>query len=186
MKTPNSAWEQSITQVTSQLPNIRGKYQLVCTTKCQSRKTSNKSGEAVCDGKLQELFRQLKEKYFDYNGVMPDCSSTSEQITRRKIFRLLRLQHRRLHCQLRLNTLGGSPSRARANYRQRSGARHQLAPECGKSSQDLRFHRHQQRDDPNSTRGLDNNFASDRDCDSTTITRLRHRRLRPRRPRRTR
>jgi hypothetical protein len=33
--------------------------------------------------------------------------------------------------------------------------------------QDLRFHRHQQRDDPNSVRGLDNNFASDRGCDST-------------------
>jgi hypothetical protein len=26
--------------------------------------------------------------------------------------------------------------------------------------------------------GLDNNFASDRDCDSTTTTRLRHHRLR--------
>jgi hypothetical protein len=30
--------------------------------------------------------------------------------------------------------LGGSSSRTRTNYRQRSGARHQLAPECGKSS----------------------------------------------------
>jgi hypothetical protein len=45
-------------------------------------------------------------------------------------------------------------------------------------TQDLRFHRHQQRDDPNSARGLDNNFASDRDCDSTTTTRPRHHRLR--------
>jgi hypothetical protein len=44
--------------------------------------------------------------------------------------------------------------------------------------QDLRFHRHQQRDDPNNARGLDNNFASDRGCDSTTATRLRHHRLR--------
>jgi hypothetical protein len=35
-----------------------------------------------------------------------------------------------------------------------------------------------QRDDPNNARGLDNNFASDRGCDSTTATRLRHRRLR--------
>jgi hypothetical protein len=43
--------------------------------------------------------------------------------------------------------------------------------------QDLRLHRHQQCDNPNNARGLDNNFASDRDCDSTTITRLRHRRL---------
>jgi hypothetical protein len=46
-------------------------------------------------------------------------------------------------------------------------------------TQDLRFRRHQQRDDPKSARGLDNNFASDRDCDSTTTTRLHHRRLRP-------
>jgi hypothetical protein len=44
--------------------------------------------------------------------------------------------------------------------------------------QDLRLHRHQQHSDPNSARGLDNNFASDRDCDSMTTTRLRHRRLR--------
>jgi hypothetical protein len=29
-----------------------------------------------------------------------------------------------------------------------------------------------QRDDPNSARGLNNNFASDRGCDSTTTTRL--------------
>jgi hypothetical protein len=41
-------------------------------------------------------------------------------------------------------------------------------------------------DDPNSARRLDSNFASDRDCDSTTTTRLRHRRLRPHRPCRTR
>jgi hypothetical protein len=45
-------------------------------------------------------------------------------------------------------------------------------------TQDLQFRRYQQRDDPNNARGLDNNFASDRDCDSTTTTRLRHRRLR--------
>jgi hypothetical protein len=53
-------------------------------------------------------------------------------------------------------------------------------------TQDLRFCRHQQHGDPNSARGLDNSFASDRGCDSTTTTRLRHRLLRPRRPRRTR
>jgi hypothetical protein len=69
------------------------------------------------------------KRKFDYNGVSPNCSDNSK-----KLFRLLRLQHRRLHLrQLRLVTLGGSPSRTRANYRQRSGARHQLAPECGKS-----------------------------------------------------
>jgi hypothetical protein len=39
-------------------------------------------------------------------------------------------------------------------------------------SQGLRFHRHQQHDDPNNARGLGNNFASDRGCDSTTSTRL--------------
>jgi hypothetical protein len=49
--------------------------------------------------------------------------------------------------------------------------------------QDLRFRRHQQRDDPSDARGLDNNFASDRDYDSATATRLRlrlplHHRLR--------
>jgi hypothetical protein len=36
--------------------------------------------------------------------------------------------------------------------------------------QDLRFRRHQQRNNPNNARGLDNNFASDRHCDSTTTT----------------
>jgi hypothetical protein len=44
--------------------------------------------------------------------------------------------------------------------------------------QGLQFHRHQQHNDPNSARGLDNNSASDRGCGSTTTTRLRHRRLR--------
>jgi hypothetical protein len=54
--------------------------------------------------------------------------------TRKIILRLLRFQHRRLRLRrLRLATLGGSSSsRTRANYRQRSGARHQLAPECEK------------------------------------------------------
>jgi hypothetical protein len=68
----------------------------------------------------------------------------------------------------------------------RSGARHRraLAQTIGNArgldinsplstkihTQDLRFRRHQQRDDPNSARGLDNSFASDRDCDSTTTT----------------
>jgi hypothetical protein len=45
-------------------------------------------------------------------------------------------------------------------------------------AQDLRFHRHQQRDNPNSARGLDNNFVPDRDCDSMTTTRLRHHQIR--------
>jgi hypothetical protein len=42
---------------------------------------------------------------------------------------LLRLQLRRL----RIAMLRGSSSHTRTNYRQHSGARHQLAPECGKS-----------------------------------------------------
>jgi hypothetical protein len=45
-------------------------------------------------------------------------------------------------------------------------------------TEDLRFRRHQQRDDPNNARGLDNNFASDRGCDSTTTYLPPHRRLR--------
>jgi hypothetical protein len=75
----------------------------------------------------------------------------------------------------------------------RSGARHHaLAQTIGNARrldiisplsaenhpQDLQFCRHQQRDNPTSARGLDNNFASDRGYDSTTTTRLRHRRLR--------
>jgi hypothetical protein len=48
-----------------------------------------------------------------------------------------------------------------------------------KYAQDLRFCRHQQHDDLNSARGLDSNFTFDHDCDSTTITRLCHRRLCP-------
>jgi hypothetical protein len=44
-------------------------------------------------------------------------------------------------------------------------------------TQDLRFRRHQQYGDHDNDRGLDNNFASDRGCDSTTSTR---RPLRPR------
>jgi hypothetical protein len=45
-------------------------------------------------------------------------------------------------------------------------------------TQNLRFRRHQQRDNPNNARGLDNRFASERGCDSTTTTHLPlHRRL---------
>jgi hypothetical protein len=67
-------------------------------------KTTNKS-EAVCVGESQELRGQLKEKYFDYNGVTPDCPDNPK-----KIFRLFRLQHRWLRCQLWLITLEGSIS----------------------------------------------------------------------------
>jgi hypothetical protein len=66
-----------------------------------------------------------KENISTTNGVSPDCPNNPEE----KVFRLLCLQDHRL----RLATLGDSPSRARANYRQRSGARHQLTPECENS-----------------------------------------------------
>jgi hypothetical protein len=74
----------------------------------------------------------------------------------------------------------------------RSGARHRaLAQTIGNArgldinsplstkthTQDLRFRRYQQHGDHDNARGLDNNFASDRGYDSTTTTRLRHRRL---------
>jgi hypothetical protein len=58
--------------------------------------------------------RQLKEKYFDYFAF--------------NIVDYIALLRR----QLRLATLEGSLLRIHANYRQRSGARHQLAPECRK------------------------------------------------------
>jgi hypothetical protein len=67
-------------------------------------KTSNQS---VCTGELRESRGQLEGKYFDYNGVSPDCPNNPEE----KVFRLLRLQDRRL----RLATLGGSSPRTRAN-----------------------------------------------------------------------
>jgi hypothetical protein len=57
---------------------------------------------------IQQVIRlrgQLEEKYFDYNDVSPDSTDNPK-----KIFRLLRLQHRRP----RLATLGGSPPRTRA------------------------------------------------------------------------
>jgi hypothetical protein len=102
-----------------------------------------------------------------------DCSSTSERTTRRKKIRL--------HCT-------DNPQQKYFNYfvfnsvgcaLPRSGARqHALAQTIGNArgldinsplsaeahTQDLRFHRYQQSDDPNNARGLDNNFASDRGC----------------------
>jgi hypothetical protein len=104
-------------------------------------------------------YGQLAEKYFDYEAWT----------TRRKYFDYFVFKI--VNCDLF-----------------RSGARrHALAQTIGNArgldinsplsaeahTQDLRLHRHQQRDDPNNARGLDNNFASDRGCDSTTSTRLR-------------
>jgi hypothetical protein len=146
--------------------------------------------------------------------VSPDCSDNTEKNTSTTSSSTSSTTSRRYVRRLCLAILGGSSSHTRVSYRQCSGARHQLAPECGTSysrsttsasttlandatiltnargldinsprsaknhPQDLRFHRHQQRDDPSDARGLDNNFASDLDCDSTTTTRLHHRRLR--------
>jgi hypothetical protein len=87
-------------------------------------KLEKKNSATVCNRRFVRAVRNPEEKYFGY----------SVRTTRRKIIRLLRLQHYRLHPRrLCLATLGGSPSRTRANYRQRSGARHQLAPEYGSS-----------------------------------------------------
>jgi hypothetical protein len=98
--------------------------------------------------------------------------------TRRKIFRLPRQLHRAATCvdsgllcsEDRRHTLAQTIGNARG-----IDINSPLSAEA--HTQDLRFRRHQQHDDPNSARGLDNNFAFDRDCDSTTIIRLRHRRL---------
>jgi hypothetical protein len=124
------------------------------------------------------------------NSLQSTTYFLRKKSNQRKIFWLLRFQHR----QLRLVTLGGSPLRTHANYRQRSGARHQLAPECGKSysrptiSSTSATRRSQQRSGARQQLRLrlwlwfyDNNFASDRDCDSTTTTRLHLRLLRLRR-----
>jgi hypothetical protein len=108
-----------------------------------------------CTGKLSKLHGQLGEKYFDYfvfNIVDYGLPRSGAQ--------------RRALAQTIGNARGldiNSPLSAETH------------------PQDLRFRRHQQHDDPNSARGLDNNFAFDRGCGSTT-----HHRLRPRRPRRTR
>jgi hypothetical protein len=82
-------------------------------------------GSESATSRVTRLRRQLKEKYFDYS---PDCADNSEKTTSTTSSSTSLIRR-----QLRLATLGGSSSpRTRANYRQRSGARHQLAPECEK------------------------------------------------------
>jgi hypothetical protein len=104
---------------------------------------------------LAELLGQLKEKYFDYfvlnivdYGV--NCSLICAGARRRALAQTIG----------NARGLDINSPRSVENHRQ-----------------DLRFRRHQQHGDPNSAQGLDNNFASNRDCDSMIITRLRHRRL---------
>jgi hypothetical protein len=78
---------------------------------------------------LRILANQDCKSAKDSAGELQELRGQSE----RKILRLLCFQHRQLRRQLRLIMLRGSLSRTRVNYRQRSGARHQLAPECRKS-----------------------------------------------------
>jgi hypothetical protein len=103
------------------------------------------------------LLGQLREKYFDYFvfNIGANCG----------------LQHSGARLCALAETIGNA--RGLDINSSRSAETH---------AQDLRFRRHQQRDNPNNARGLDYNFASDRDCDSATTTQLRHRQLRPRHP----
>jgi hypothetical protein len=79
---------------------------------------------AVYIGELQEQLGQLKEKYFNYNGVTSDCPDNSKK------------NISTTSSSTSSTTVSTAASHARgfaiANYRQHSGARHQLAPECGK------------------------------------------------------
>jgi hypothetical protein len=108
-------------------------------------------------GELQGLGGQLGGKYFDYfifniiDYIYVGCALPRSRARRRALAQTIG------------NARGldiNSPLSAEAH------------------TQDLRFRRHQQHGDPNSSRGLDNNFTFDRGCDSTITTRLRHRRLR--------
>jgi hypothetical protein len=114
---------------------------------------TNKSAAVYAD-ELPALLGQLKEQYFDYfvfNIIDYICVDYG-------------LPRSGAHRQAPAQTIGNA-----------RGLDINLPRNAETHAQDLQFHRHQQRDDPNSVRGLDNNFASDHDCDSTTTTRLRHR-----------
>jgi hypothetical protein len=116
----------------------------------------------------RRLLRQLEEKYFDYfvfkmiNYICVNCDLLRS-----------RARHRAF-----AQTIGNARG---------LDINSSLSMEV--HTQDLRFLRHRQHTrkqhgDPNSAQGLDNNFASDRGCDSTTTTRLHlHPRLRLRRTR---
>jgi hypothetical protein len=83
-----------------------------------------------CIGDLPDCANNFKQKYFDYS---PDCSDNSKKNISTTSSSTSSTTSRRYVRRLCLATLGGSPPRTRANYRQRSGTRHQLAPECEKS-----------------------------------------------------
>jgi hypothetical protein len=102
---------------------------------------------------LAGLCRQFEEKYFDYFVFnIVDCALLRSGARRRAL----------------MHTIGNA--RGLDITSPLSAETH---------TQDLRFRRYQQRADFNIAWGLDNNFASNRDCDSTTTTRLHlHRRLR--------
>jgi hypothetical protein len=113
---------------------------------------------------VTKLHGQLEEKYFDYNGVTPDCSdnsdknilttSSSRSSTAACHARGLVITH---SCKL-LATLGGSMST-------RPWVRKITLKTCN-------FVDISNATIPTKARGLDNNFASDRGCDSTTTTHL--------------
>jgi hypothetical protein len=110
----------------------------------------------------------------NYKGCLDNSKKNISTIS----FLISSTASRRYVRQLWLITLGGS-SPALAQTIGNAWGLDINSPRSAKiHPQDLQFCRHQQRDDPNSPRGLDNNFASERDCDSTTTTILRHHRLR--------
>jgi hypothetical protein len=95
-------------------------------------------------GQLSRLFGQPGEKHFDYFVFYIVDYSLPRSGTR--------------HCAL-AQTIGNA--RGLDIISPLSAENH---------LQDLQFHRHQQHGAPGNARGLDNNFASDRGCDSTTTT----------------
>jgi hypothetical protein len=148
----------SLTKVAIQYSKTREGKKIATYGRTRLLKTSNKS-EAVCAGKLQGLYGQHEEKYFDYFVFnIVDCG---------------------VNCGL---LRSGAYRRVRAQPAQPIGKARGLDINSPLSAenhpQDLQFRRHQQHDNLNNARGLDNNFASDLGYDSTTTTRLRHRRVR--------
>jgi hypothetical protein len=98
--------------------------------------------------KLEELLEQLEEKYFDFNII--DYVYVGYALPRSGA-----------HCRILAQTIGNA--RGLDINSPRSAENH---------PQDPQLRRHQQHDNPNNARGLDNNFAFERGCDSTTTTRL--------------
>jgi hypothetical protein len=160
----------------------------------QGKEKSIKMPDFVCTYMWCEDYsrRQINQKqyasanYKDFLDNSEKNTSTTRRIvriTRRKIFQ--HLVFNIVDCDL---PCSGACHRAFAQTIGNARGLDINSPLSAEAhTQDLRFRRHQQHGDPNSARGLDNNFASDRGCDSTTTTRLPlHHWLRSRRPHRTR